>query len=496
MRSAGQRSGGLRASVFALVAALVVFSAIAGSCDAAGDGIGGRPLRVTHHVGGAQRVIAIVDGVWFQTCGCELLRIDPATCEAQTIARLGGVGIDPPAIDMIAHDGALFIVLEDDAVLRVEPRGAAPGTIDRIDAERLGIRPRRLSVVGDEVLVSGVGGVVRARDGTRVYRTEDDLEAGTIVLSERGPVVTIGRRIYTTMTGDFVGSASELIPVPTESSIPASFIFVRRGTVTDVGLMTEAFREVDARTRTIGIEADVRRVRLIDDRIWVIPDGAVRAYAHRDDALVPVWTIDRADAFDLAALDDDRIAMAGGFGRAVYRLPEDGSQAEPMLERLAGAPGAIKRAVFDGRHVLIDGGGGPWLYTIGESIEPTESGPRRSAPIRREAATIHIGARIADDGLSVMLTARDLEAKWAAPEDVAVSCLAAVDGRIWVGHERGVTVLSGRPPKPADVLGDIRLDGPVLHLFPLLRGGGAVYVTRHGGLGVARLDESAVEASE
>ena len=79
--------------------------------------------------------------------------------------------------------------------------------------------------------------------------------------------------------------------------------------------------------------------------------------------------------------------------------------------------------------------------------------------------------------------------------------LASVDGELWVGHTDGITVLrsasandsatptADAPPTQESLVivkrGELRLPGPVLWIYPLRTGQGAVWVSHFGGLGVA-----------
>ena len=60
-------------------------------------------------------------------------------------------------------------------------------------------------------------------------------------------------------------------------------------------------------------------------------------------------------------------------------------------------------------------------------------------------------------------------------------CVIAVQGRFWLGHARGVTVLDPRTPE-AIVVQEFRLPGAIIHLMPLLSGEGAAYASESGGM--------------
>ncbi|MDY7109731.1 MAG: hypothetical protein SYC29_13935 [Planctomycetota bacterium] len=450
-------------------------------------------LRITDHVGGRHERMLFREGLWYQSCGHELLVLERA--DGSTIARvapgrhLGPVRRLAPITDMLIHGDRLLLVLEDDGVAELslaDPRG--PVISDIIEAERLGIRPRRLSVAAGEVYISGVGGIARLSDGEIVFRREGDI--GRVVTSNWGLVTTIGRRIHRLRDGEYIGSASALIPLPAGSSLPGSLAFIRRGEQrTSIGLMHGDLREVDARKATVALDSPLHRLRIFGDRMWVVAGEAIRVYEMRGDALKTAMTIPVAGARDLRIIDESHLAISGTFGRGIRRLRADATGPGGAWVHLHREPSALTRADFDGRHVLAGGAQGAWLYRLGSGARPVdEDAPTESTP-QRGAVTVGATALIDDDNRRLMISTSEGEFVHAEPVGATLHCVAAVDGRFWVGHDRGITVLRGGPRDPAAVIGRLRLDGPVCFIFPLLEGGGAAWVSEFGGLGVARLDE-------
>ena len=105
-----------------------------------------------------------------------------------------------------------------------------------------------------------------------------------------------------------------------------------------------------------------------------------------------------------------------------------------------------------------------------------------------------------DAARSLVIEAPGGKGRWEAPQGARIACLAAVEGQLWVGHTRGITVLrqaplppaapgkDGKPP-PAPVpqletVAEVRIPGTVTWMFPLRTGGGAAWVSRIGGMGV------------
>ena len=89
-----------------------------------------------------------------------------------------------------------------------------------------------MNLVGDELWVSGLGGVIKLADApiegesidedgkptapTPPLRFLDGMDVGTIVDTPEGPVGCVGRRILRLADGAFLGAASMLIPTPAE----------------------------------------------------------------------------------------------------------------------------------------------------------------------------------------------------------------------------------------------------------------------------------------
>ena len=446
-------------------------------------------LRITHHVGGRHERMLIHGGLWYQTFGRELLVLEPSEGSIISGVPLRAIGESGAVTDMVIHGEALFAVLEDDGIAELslaDPR--RPVVVRFTSAERLGIRPRCLSVADGEVYASGAGGVVRLADGEVVYAAADS--AGRIVTSNWGPVTTVGRRIYRLRDGEYIGSASALLPLPVGSALPGAFAFIRHGDEgASVGLMHSDLREVDAQKATVHLDAPVHRVRVLDDRVWVVTEEEIRGYVLRDDELRPAFVIPVGGARDVDALDEGHLAIAGTFGRGIWRLWEDEHGPGASWASLHREPGGLTWAEFDGRQVLAGGGGVAWLYTAESGVQPSGEDDRPATRPALRATAIGAAAHIAEDGRRAVLSTPEGRAIYDEPDEVKLYCIVAVDGRFWLGHQRGITVLRGRDPEPTAVMGRLRLDGPVRFIFPLLGGGGAVYVSEFGGLGVARFEE-------
>ena len=469
---------------------LLIVHSVVGGC--AGGAKSAQPtittpttLRVTHHVGGTHYRTIVAEPVWYQTFGVSLLVLDAATGQLTGTIDFGAIGETAPATDMLLDDDRLYVVLRDEAVVELtlaDPWN--PQITSRVTAERLGIAPRLLSRADGDLYVSGAGGVVRWSDGR-------------LMLADRGIVSRVGRatvglvactdrRVIRLEDGRYVGSASDLQPLPDEFEMPDTLIFTRRSeTGSLVGLLSANVREVDSKRATVAMGGAVRSVRAFAGRLWIVGDDHIASYEVTDGALTDPMRINVLGARDVDRIDDNYLAVAGSFGRAIYRISDDDNGPGDEFVFSHREASCLTQAQSDGLRVMGLGREGAWLYQIASHADYV-SDPPSELPAPRTSVTIDTAsATISQDGTSVDIRARGVPSTFAEPGDTQLHCLAAVDGDIWVGHDHGITVFRpDRSGAPA-IRGRLRLEGPVRYIFPRLAGGAAVYVSEYGGFGVA-----------
>ncbi len=412
-----------------------------------------------------------------QTWGRTLLVADPRSGEVMRSIELAPVGTSGPASDMTLVADRLFIVLERTAVVVLS--GADPGRprIEyRVGHEKLALEPTTLSEVDEQLYVSGGGGVIRWSDRARWLL---GMECGTVVESGVGLVACSGRRVHRLDDTHFVGSASALYPMPEGTGPAGRFVFVRVGTGrTSVGLMTGRIREVNMKLATVDVEGIVRCVRVFDDRLWVVTDRRIAAYPISGDHLLQPVIYAIAGVRDMSFDEGGVAVVVGTFGRAVVRLDSGGGVHTVRRHR---EPAGLLRARCDGRFVQAGGPHGWWQYEPSGSVRPMPGEPRE--PGETAASTVGAAVTLAGrvlvgaDGTSVILPDGVVYTEPGLP---AVFCIAAVEGHLWIGHDRGITVLDGE----GRVIDRLRLAGPVRYVFPLAAGG-AAWVSETGGFGTA-----------
>jgi hypothetical protein len=430
---------------------------------------------------------------------------------------LGAAGRYGPIVDLALADGRAYAVLEDDAVVEMslrQPRN--PSVTALVEAAALDIRPRSVSVVDHSVYIAGDGGVVRLSDRRRVFTCRG--EAGPVIEVAGRLITAVGRRVIQLDSETYLGSATWIAPLGAMFARPASSIgvsipedtllFVRQSaTHATVGLMSPDIRELDTQRFTVEVEGTVRRVRTFGGRVWVVTDQEIFAFAITGDRLGVRRRLPIRDALDLEQVSDNMLAIAGVFGRGLFRLNEDATGPAEAFLSLHREPAGLVNADRDGTWIRASGPTGSWSYRIGaeqaiaeEFRSPIDQPPdsHDSTADRSEQAsvsTLLFDAAVPDDGLSIEVRfggSRGVAGGRTRYEEgigVRIHCIVHIDGNLWVGHDRGVSVLridnADSSAEPSIVcLARVRLAGPVRWLFPLYGGGGAAYVAEAGGFGV------------
>ena len=468
-----------------------------------------RVARVTSHVGGSHDCVLVHDRLWYVGHGPSLLVIEGRGSREARSEAVGEVGAVGPLVNLALWRGDLVGVIDGDAVLRWDvsvPR--TPLQIDQVSSTALGVRPRRLDVIGDELYISGDGGVVRASDGRRFL--PDAAGVLGVVPTSQGLAAMVGRRVVLLEDGRFIGAASQLIPLPETAGMAGGFAFMLQGREgVTVGLMGPDVRERAGQV----VKGQFGRIKLVGGRLWLIGDTEMVSWALRDGALEDAVYTRVKGVRDIDALSDNLFATVGSFGRAVFRLHDDREGPGDEFSDVQREPGRLERSIFDGRRILAGSDEGFWLYpirgkpTLSDKMVDLTQLPETKATLAWGTATVERGQPV--DGMpapgEVRIEGPDGKASWKAPHQAWISTVVAVDGDLWIGHGEGITVLrKGAMPAPdatepaatgraaalelaLDTVGTLRLSGPVIWLHPLRTGGGVAFVSRFGGMGVAEL---------
>jgi len=468
-------------------------------------------FTLTHHVGGTHYRVLQHEGRFLLAFACSVQVVDPRSLAVINDVPLGEFGRCGPVIDLAITGNRLFAVVEDDAVVEMSLAAGAPPAIERqTTSDVLGILPRRLSVVDGRVYVSGLGGVYDLAAGKRIFSSES--ECGSVARGADGLLVSVGRRVLRISDGGFVGAASEIVNLPAEtaSSDSAALAFALAGQQAGTaGLMNDQVREV----ASVLMPESVTRVRVIGDQLFVVGSSRVDWYTIKGHELESVGSAAILGATDVWRIDSQRLLIVGTAGRALYqegaRPGEQGTFTAAQRE-----PSRLTYATGDGLNVLAGSREGAWMYLVNAHAELTRKTLDSAPPGPRSASTVNARAEITPDGTAIKIAPIDDAAGAAAmeyrePKGAKMRTVVAVGGDFWIGHDRGITILSGMPlaaklpgerssssrnqPRPLAaaqpeslVKQRLRIPGPVLYIFPMLAGRGASYVSEFGGFGAAR----------
>ena len=457
--------------------------------------------EVTNHFGGTHYRTIVLGRLWYQTFGSELLVLD--TLNGNVLSRVEPMpfGTSGALVDMVIHGTRLYVVSEGDAVIEFDLDDQQRPTQRQVRPSRdLGIKPQSVSVVDDEVWISGVGGAV-TWDSTQPpadLGLSPDATWGRVVSSIHGPVASLGRRIHSVLDGAFLGAASRLELLPEDSGVDGGLLFALQGSNgASVGVMGPNLRELSG----FVMKGTVRGMRFSDGRVWFFSDTEIAtAELMPDGSLEQVSWIPVKGVRDLDGAGPNYLAVGGTFGRALYRFEDDSSGEGDAFISVTREAGKLDAAIDDGRRVLTGSNEGVWIYTIGDSIELVDRSLTRDTAASDFGNATWGDVRILDDKRSVVIHLEDGDHEWSAPDDAQITTVVVMGRRIWIGHELGVTLIRINGPKdakewayfslpppprisPAD---PVRITSGVSHLLPVRVGDEVVWISPNGGIGVAK----------
>lgn len=520
----------LRQTALGLCALVLFAAALPAGCTLSNDAPGtpvydeaeleAPPVRRTNRVfstfGGAHRRLEVRDGTWFQAFANRLVFLDALSGAVLADLELAPRGTTGSLVDFVLDGKLAYCLLEDDEVVEVEISNVRePRILARYTKRELGIAPRRISLIGDEIFVSGEGGVVLLSEARPSASWVDEKGlpvppvvpeprlagrlVGVVVAGPSGPVACVGRRVLALEDGSYLGAASELAPLP--AALGEGFIYILQAEAgAEVGILGPDFRV----RSSAALRGTVHSARIFDDRFFAVNDFEVATWkleptpADASDpgsvagaSLGALLSVPVRGARDIGKVQRNRFAVAGSFGRSLYRyLPEGDLPGDEFYwsERF---PSRLEVCVSDRRRVLAAGPEGTWMYLIGDAAETSTreiASPDR--PIIRADASWGV-AEIGEDRTTVSFRIGDRVQTYVPNLGAKVNTLLLADGKIWVGHQRGIDVVGFDPVAKEIVAEDrIRLDGPIVGLYPNRVGGGVTYVASIGGFGVVRpLDE-------
>jgi len=192
-------------------------------------------------------------------------------------------------------------------------------------------------------------------------------------------------------------------------------------------------------------------------------------------------------ALDIAKVQQNRFAVCGTFGRSLYRYLPEGDAPGDTFYAVERVPGRLDVSVTDRRRILAASSEGSWMYLIGEEAEltqrPIASPDRPDFSVEASWGT----ATVSEDRKTVTFSFGERSQTHEPTGGAEVSTLALADGKVWIGHTEGIDVIEFDPLTKQIKLSDfLRLNGPMIALYPNRVGGGVAYVAKYSGFGVIR----------
>lgn len=452
---------------------------------------------ITDHHGGTHHRTEVDGRLWYQTFANQLIVLD--SHDGSTLGRVDPLelGVSGALVDFVRDGDRMYVVSDGDAVIELDLTDQRSPTVRQVvPAGELGIRPRAVALVDGTVWISGDGGVVDWQ-GTGAPRLGGERITEPVVATESGLAVPVGRRVHAIADGAFLGAATALRPLPPEAGVDGGFLFVLQGSEgASVGVMGSNVREIDE----FVMRGLVREVRYANGRLWAIGDEEIgTAEVLRGGMLGPVEWIAVKGVRDLDEAGPNYLAVGGSFGRAIYRQETDSTGEGDAFIAVTREPGRLEAAVDDGRRVLTGSPEGAWIYTIGDDIEIVEREITMDSPPRDYVAGEWGDARIVDDGAAVIIHVEEGDTEWRAPDDARISTLAVMGRRLWIGHEEGLSLVRVNgpqdraeraffelpPPPRVESVVNLRISSGVSHVLPVRVGDEVVFVSPHGGIGIA-----------
>ena len=220
-----------------LISTLFVFG------PACGDG-----MQVRHSFGGRASALEIVDDYWYQAVGDKLIVLTKNGGSKVTTIILAQDPASGSCKDLLHSGDRMFALLDGREVVAIDVSViTSPKIIHRHTTRSLGIIPRALLLVNGWPVVIGDGGAVRLSDGSRLVECEGAVTGVTMSIN-LGVVYASDRRVYDSDTGEFLGSATQLICVDNQANADMGTIVYTRDLdgETEVGLMSSSVRDIDA----------------------------------------------------------------------------------------------------------------------------------------------------------------------------------------------------------------------------------------------------------
>jgi hypothetical protein len=460
---------------------LLLISTLFVSCHARGDG-----MQVTHSFGGQAMALEIANAYWFQAIGDKLIVLTKDGGSKVTTVTLAQNPASASCRDLLHSGDRMFALLDDGDVVVLDISNATqPRIIQRHKAASLGILPLDLVLVNSWPVVIGNGGCVRLSDGSRLVRCEGTV-TGIAMSIDRGIVYVTDRRIFDGDTDEFLGSATELFALDDDANAKIGTIVYSRDLAgeTEIGLMTSGLRDIDAINGRLTLKGVSLHMSVLGSRIFLATDVAVYVVRIAPTELRLLRTFDVQGVHDLGVIAANYLAMCGNFGRGVYRIDTDKGGKGNTLFRVERAYGTMSAGKFDQYSVKIPAETGIVHYRFDETVEITDDFSS-VVDVPTKAVILGWGAEIdIESGDVVISNSNGLEYQLKLTS--RASTVVPISGNFWFGAEDGIYVIGADEKGQLEMMGSVKLSGPIVQLIPQLDGS-AAFVAASGFVGIVEL---------
>ena len=441
-----------------------------------GDG-----LVVLHSAGGQASALAISDDYWYQAVGEELLVLrknsGAQVAAISLVSAAGGV-----CTDILLDSDQLYALIDGKEVVVLSiSKSNSPLVIERITFDELGFRPRKLALVSGSPVVMGDGGATRLKDGSLIASSDATITSVSNTLNN-GIVYVSNRKMYDSINGVFLGSATELAPLESSANAPIGTLVYTRNLedATEVGLLSGDLKDVDTSKSKVILPGEYSEVVVRGSRVFLATSEGIFVLGIAPKELRLLKTSEQRGVNNIGVLASNYFALSGDFGRGIYRIEGDSGGAGETLIRVVSANGTMGPGQFDNRGVQIPTKDGSVYYGFGDNITTSTTSVKRA---ETPFDCVVLGSEVVIDeanGVVHLFTSSDETIlELASP----ASTVVAISGNFWFGTDDGIVVYGTTRENKLIELASVNLAGPIVQLIPLLNGTVA-FVSEAGYVGV------------
>lgn len=439
-------------------------------------------LQIRHVCGGKTTSLEIFGDYWYQSLGDRLVVLNKQSGAQISTVMLTNSPAVATCTDLLIVEDTLYALLKEKEVVVLDlTNPIVPKVIDRMDFSSSGFIPLGLTKVGPWPVVIGDGGAIRLTDGELLIECEEVITGVALSLG-KGVVYAANRRIYDADTGDFLGSATELMELSEDANADIGTLIYTRNLdgQTEIGLMTSDIRDIDINKCKVSLNGDDANITIRGSRLIVSTSMGIYVLGIAPKELRVLRSFDLHGVQDVGVIASNYLAVCGSFGRGMFRINQDSGGSSETLFRSVNASGAMFAGEFDRRGVNVPTESGSAYYSFDGHLDRSETlvnsfGVQTSAVV--------LGREIVIDSNSgkVATISSDGEKEVSIPSGAIT--VVPISGNFWFGTEDGIYVFEAGGHGVVSETDFIELSGPIVQLIPLYDGG-VCFISESGYVGI------------